>query len=88
MQGLGCSYINFKNKACRPVSTIRTCMVNSNRVDLRLQGSGNICMCGSLTDLLLFLDDLLMFYHTFGVNFDVMCFLLQGCARLLGHALV
>ncbi len=45
-------------------------------------------MCGSLTDLLLFLDDLLMFYHTFGVNFDVMCFLLQGCARLLGHALV
>ncbi len=38
-----------------------------------LQGSGNLRMCGSQTDrntarILVFLDDLLMFYQAFGVN--------------------
>ncbi len=73
MQGLGCTSINFNNKACRPVPTICIYMVNRNRVDLCLQGSGDLCMCGSQTDqniarVLVFLDDLLMFYQAFGMN--------------------
>ncbi len=40
---------------------------------LCLQGSGDLHMCGSQTDrniarILVFLDDILMFYQAFGVN--------------------
>ncbi len=46
---------------------------NRNHVDLSLQGRGDLRMCGSQTDqnitqILLFLDDLLMFYQAFGIN--------------------
>ncbi len=42
-------------------------------MDLCLQESGDLRICGSQTEqniaqILLFLDDLLMFYHAFGVN--------------------
>ena len=42
-------------------------------MDLCLQGSGYLRMCGSQTDWntarnLVFLDDLLFFYQAFGVN--------------------
>ncbi len=42
-------------------------------MDRCLQGSGDLCMCGSQTDrniirILVFLDDLLMFYEAFGVR--------------------
>ncbi len=42
-------------------------------MDLCLQGSGDLHICGSQTDqniarILLFLDDLLMFYQPSGVN--------------------
>ena len=42
-------------------------------MDLCLQASGDLRMCGSQTDqniaqILLFLDDLLMFYQAFGMN--------------------
>ena len=60
-------------------------------MDLCLQGRGDFRMCGSQTDqntasILVFWDELLMFYQAFGVH--LMCFVLQGCACLLGHALV
>ncbi len=87
--------INFNNKACRPVPTMRIYTVNRNRVDLCLQGSGDLRMCGSQTgpeyrSNSVFLDDLLMFYQAFGVNLMrfVNCFLRKGGARLLGHALL
>ncbi len=43
-------------------------------MDLCLQGSGALRMCDSQTDqntaqILVFLDDILMFYQAFGVNF-------------------
>ncbi len=64
--------------------------VNRNRVDLCLQGSGHLCMCGSQTDrntarIKVFLDDLLSGIWS---EFDEICFLLKGGARLLGHALL
>ena len=87
----GCASINFNNNACRPVPTICIYTVNRNRVDLCLQGSGDLCMCCSQTDwntarILVFLDNLFMFFQAFGVN--LMCFVLQGRACLLGHVLV
>ncbi len=61
-------------------------------MDLCLQGSGNLHMCSSHTDrntarILVFWDDLLMFYQAFGVNF-VMCFFMHGGVHLLGHVLL
>ena len=54
VQGLGCASINFNNEACGPVLTtlihVYMYMVNRNRVDLCLQGSGDLCMRGSQTD--------------------------------------
>ncbi len=46
---------------------------NKNHVELFLQGSGDLQMCGSqadqnITHILLFRDDLLMFCEAFGVN--------------------
>ncbi len=79
VQGLGCASINFNNKACRQVPTIRIYIhlytVKRNRVYLCLQGSGDLRMCGSHTDrntarILMFCtfwDDILMFYLAFGV---------------------
>ncbi len=62
--------------ACLLISTIKSVIryrVNRNRVDLYLQGSGNLCMCGSQTDwntvrIFVFLDDLLMYYQAFDAN--------------------
>ncbi len=42
--------INFHNKACHPVPTICMYTVNRNRVDLCLQGSGDLGKCGSQTE--------------------------------------
>ena len=51
---------------------------NRDHMDLCLQGSGDLHMCGSQMDrniahsrILLFLDDLLMFYQAFGVNLSL-----------------
>ena len=60
-------------------------------MDLCLQGSGDLSMCGSQTDrntarILVFWDDFLMFLGIL-CEFDV-CLVLQGRARLLVHALV
>ena len=51
---------------------------NKNHVDFCLQGSGDLCMCCSqrdqnnyITQILLFLDNLLMFYPAFGVNLSL-----------------
>ena len=93
---LGCTSINFNNKPCRPVPTIRIYTVNRNRVDLCLQGSGDLRMCGSQTDrntarILMFFTVLWQSFNVLSgiwCEFDVMCFLLQGGARLLGHALL
>ncbi len=51
VQGLQCASINFNNKACHLVPTIRIPVytVNRNHVDLCLQGSGDLHMCGSQT---------------------------------------
>ncbi len=98
MQGLRWASINFNNKARHPVPTIRIYMytVNRNCVDLCLQGSGDLRMCGSQTDWNI--ARILMFFTVFGWSFDVLsgiwcqfvakCFLLQGGVRLLGHALL
>ncbi len=96
MQGLGCASINFNNKACHPVPTICTYTVNRNRVDFCLQGSGDLHVSAAkqtgiplkLSCFSLFLDDLLRFLSGICCEFDVICFLLQGGARLLGHALL
>ena len=74
---------------------------------LCLQGSGHLPMCSSqtnqnITHILLFLDDLLMFYQVFGVKLflkDVICLfaggpshegpgLLLGTAVLLGNTCI
>ena len=73
MQGLGCTSINFNNKACCRVPTIHIYTVHRSQMDLYLQGSSDLRMCGSQTDqnttqILLFWGDHLMFYRVFGVN--------------------
>ncbi len=47
-----------------------------------------ICACAAVKQTGIPLDDLLMFYRAFGVNFHEICFLPRGGARLLGHALL
>ncbi len=52
---------------------IRIYTVNRSHIDLCLQGSGDLHMCGSqkswnITQILVFLDNLLMFHQAFGVN--------------------
>ncbi len=61
-------------------------------MDLCLQGSGVSRMCGRQTDcniarILVFLD-VLHVLSGIWCEFDVMCFLLQSGARLLGHVLL
>ncbi len=72
----GCASINFNNKACRPARTTHIYTVNRNCVDLCLQGNGDFPICNSQTDqnttqILVVLDDILMFYKAFGVDLFV-----------------
>ena len=67
--------------------------VNRNRVDLCLQASGGLRMCGSQTDrntaqILVFLDDLLMFYQQFGVNLMWCVFAAGVCASMRACACI
>ncbi len=73
---------NFNNKACHPEPTAvvyRHIHSNRNHVDLCLQGSSDLRLCGSQLDqniapILLFLDDPLMFFPALGVNFSFTLF--------------
>ncbi len=52
-------------------------------MDLCLQGSGDLHICSSqtewsITQILVFLDDLLMFLSGMWCEFDVMCFCCKG----------
>ena len=75
-KGLGARLINFNNTACclLPIIVVYIHIYgNMKHMDLCLQGSGDLHMRGSQTDqnitrILLFLDDLLIFYQAFGVN--------------------
>ncbi len=75
-KGLGAHLKKVNNTACRPVSTTVVythTYGNRNHMDLCLPGSGGLRMCSSqtirnITHILLFLDNLLMFYQAFGVN--------------------
>ena len=70
------AYKNFNNKAyCLVPTTVVYMHIygSRNHMDPCLQGSGDLCMCGSQTDqniaqILPFLDNLLMFYQAVGVN--------------------
>ncbi len=70
---IGCTSKNFNNKVCRPMPTTVVYSGNRNHINLCLQGSGDLRMCGSQTDwnitlILMLIGDLLTFHHAFGVN--------------------
>ncbi len=79
-KGLGPCLKNFKYKAYGPVPTAVVCTgthfcSERNYMDLCLQGIGNLLMCccsqmdQNITQILLFLDDQLLFYQAFHVIF-------------------
>ncbi len=62
VQRFGCASINIiSKKACHLVPIMRTYTVNRTHVDLCLQVCGDLPMCSSQMDCL-------MFYQAFGVN--------------------